>query len=156
MKQFVLVLSVLLSAALSWADVYPKNPDLNLTPGSTCDKPDSYRYPERIPYCNRDVETELKKEIIRDYNHKLGYKIQTRAEYKIDHFIPLCMGGSNHKDNLWPQHRTVYTITDNLEFIACEKMKEGRLTQKRAIELLREAKLNLKRASAIESQINQM
>ncbi|MCE3011237.1 MAG: HNH endonuclease [Proteobacteria bacterium] len=156
MNKFFVVLSVLLSAVISFADVFPTNPDLNLTPGSTCDKPDAYRYPEKVPYCSRDVDTQLKKEVIQDYNQKLGYKIETRAEYKIDHFIPLCMGGSNLKDNLWPQHKSVYTITDNLEFIACEKMKEGRLTQKRAIELLREAKLNLKRASAIESQINQM
>jgi hypothetical protein len=64
------------------------------------------------------------------------------------------MGGSNHQDNLWPQHKTVYVVTDSIEFAACEKMKAGKLNQRLAIDLLREAKLNLNKAKEIERQIN--
>lgn len=145
---------VLFFLNLALADSFPKGPDLNITPGSVCDHADAYRYPEQIAYCERNVESSLKQEIIQEYNEKLGYQIQKRALYKIDHFIPLCMGGSNHQDNLWPQHKSVYTITDGVESAACVKMKLGKLSQRAAIDLLREAKLNLKRAKAIEAQIN--
>jgi hypothetical protein len=137
-----------------YADHFPKGPNLNVTPGSVCDRPSEYRYPEQIAYCERNVDVSLKKEVIQDYNQQLGYQIQTRSQYKIDHFIPLCMGGSNHKDNLWPQHKSVYEITDSIEFKACEKMKAGKLNQRMAIDLLKDAKLNLDKAKDIEAQIN--
>jgi hypothetical protein len=159
MKLFSAVSIVVLSSNLfftnfSYADHFPKGPELSVTPGSICDHPDSYRYPEKIAYCTRNVNGSLKQEVIDEYNTKLGYQILIRSQYKIDHFIPLCMGGSNNKDNLWPQHQTVYAITDNLEFIACEKMKAGRLNQRKAMDLLREAKLNLDKAKDIEAEIN--
>lgn len=153
-RQIISVTVILITTQSVFAENFPKGPNPNLTPGSICDQPDAYRYPEQIAYCDRHVESDLKAEIIQDYNKKLGYQITVRANYKIDHYIPLCMGGSNHKDNLWPQHKTVYEKTDGVEFAACEKMKVGKLTQRAAIELLREAKNNLSRAKSIESQIN--
>src|SRR5262245_45768293 len=102
-----------------------------MTPGSLCDRPDSKRYPEGIPYCSRSVKSELKREIMRDYDAKLGYGITAmdRSAFKIDHYIPLCMGGSNKQDNLWPQHQSVFTVTDPLEALECEKMAKGKLLQ---------------------------
>ncbi len=116
-----------------------------MTPGSTCQHASRYRYPEKIAYCERNVDSSLKREVIRDYHQKLGYKIQTmdRQAFKIDHYIPLCMGGSNSRDNLWPQHRSVFEITDHLEQLLCEKMAEGVLRQAEAIDLIRKAKNNL-------------
>ncbi|NJL24325.1 MAG: hypothetical protein HC902_03545 [Calothrix sp. SM1_5_4] len=133
------------------ASVYPQGPDPRLTPGSYCDRPSEHRYPERIPYCNRNVDRSLKAQVIRDYNEKLGYQIdrRDRSQFKIDHLIPLCAGGSNHSTNLWPQHQTVYTVTDPLEGLACEKMARGRLTQRRAVELLMRAKNNLDEADEV-------
>ncbi len=155
MKSFsIIFFSILSTIHFAFADYYPVGPDPVLTPGSLCDQPDSYRYPEHIPYCKRDVEGELKWAIIHEYNDKLGYSITQRNEYKIDHFIPLCMGGSNHRNNLWPQHKTVYQITDAMEAKACEKMRDGHLSQKHAVELIRAAKLNLEMAPAIEQQID--
>lgn len=132
---------------------FPINPDPNMTPGSYCTRPDSYRYPERIPYCERNVSGGRKRQIIEDYNQKLGYDIKRgdRSSYKIDHLIPLCAGGSNDDNNLWPQHRSVYVITDDLEGLICEKMAAGRLLQKRAIELLMRAKNNLDEAPEIQA-----
>lgn len=130
---------------------YPMGPDLNMTPGSLCTHPDTYRYPEKIAYCERDVDTELKREIFNDYIHKLGYSIDMskRSQFKIDHLIPLCAGGSNERENLWPQHSTVYKQTDEMEAVACEKMAEGRVTQRKAVDMILEAKHDLSKARSI-------
>lgn len=151
----LITLSVLtLSYSLaSFADHYPVAPDENLTPGSLCNTPSEYRYAERIPYCKRDVDSSVKWEVIKEYNAKLGYQIQDRPKYKIDHHIPLCMGGSNNKDNLWPQHESVYQITDQIEHETCEELKSGYMTQKAAVELIREAKRDVKSAKRIQAQL---
>lgn len=122
-----------------------------MTPGSVCKNPSRYRYPEKIAYCERDVHSSLKREIIAEYDRKLGYRIQSmdRQAFKIDHYIPLCMGGSNRPDNLWPQHRSVYEVTDPLEQVLCEKMALGDIRQAQAIDLIRQAKNDLDKASEI-------
>ncbi|MGE0616686.1 MAG: HNH endonuclease signature motif containing protein [Bacteriovoracia bacterium] len=144
--------SLVLLLAQAWVvspsqaeDDFPTSPDLEMTPGSLCERPTEKRYPEGIPYCERNVTTERKRAIIADYDRKLGFHVQemNRQEFKIDHFIPLCMGGSNATDNLWPQHKSVYSITDPLEPILCEKMKAGRLRQAEAVKIIRDAKMNL-------------
>lgn len=126
-----------------------------MTPGSYCTRPNSYRYPERIPYCERNVSGGRKRQIIADYNQKLGYDIKNgdRSAFKIDHLIPLCAGGSNNDDNLWPQHHSVYEVTDQLENLICIKMSEGRLLQARAIELLMRAKHHLDEAPEIQALV---
>lgn len=138
--------------------VYPENPDPKVTPGSFCKHPDQRRYPERIAYCRRDVSKSEKWEVINTYNRVLGYDIkrEDRSQFKIDHLIPLCAGGSNEKDNLWPQHMSVYEITDPLEGVACEKMARGRLLQQRAVELIRRAKMHLDEAPAILEELESL
>lgn len=137
---------------------YPLGPDKSLTPGVFCERPNSYRYPEKIAYCERNVDTSEKMEVIQDYNDKLGYNItrKERPQFKIDHLIPLCAGGSNDKKNLWPQHETVYTKTDPIEAIACQRMSEGKLTQKQAVELIFTAKNDLSKAEAVFEQLQRM
>ncbi len=137
---------------------FPLGPDPRLTPGSYCRNPDTYRYPEKIPYCNRDVDRDEKMQVIEDYNRKLGYRIERRdrPQYKIDHLIPLCAGGSNETDNLWPQHQSVYRHTDAIEGLACEKMSAGKLTQKRAVELIFRAKLHLEEAPEVERALRSL
>ena len=141
--------------SVSLAVSFPASPHSQMTPGSLCESPTEYRYPEQIPYCEREVDSELKWEVIRRYNSQLGYSItpEVRNRFKIDHFIPLCMGGSNNVDNLWPQHESVFSRTDILESTACEKMKEGRLLQRDAVELIRQAKLDTKQVSAVLKRI---
>jgi hypothetical protein len=124
---------------------YPIRPDESLTPGSLCSNPDSKRYPEGIPYCSRSVKSALKHEIMQTYDERLGFGVtrMSRAAFKIDHYIPLCMGGSNNSDNLWPQHEAVYVVTDPLEQEACIKMSKGLLRQADAVVMIKQAKADL-------------
>jgi len=148
---FILTLFAFNAFALS----FPKGPDAKVTPGTLCEKPTSYRYAEQIPYCERDVSSHLKAEIFENYRVELGYTLdpKTRSSYKIDHFIPLCAGGSNEESNLWPQHVSVYTITDPIEFLGCDQLKAGKITQKNLIVLIRKAKLNLAEAPGVLSAL---
>lgn len=156
MKNLLMVLSLVVSSLAFANGDYPTSPDPRLTPGSVCTKPSSHRYPEQINYCERNVESSLKREIMKRYDRELGYNItrMDRMQFKIDHYIPLCMGGSNDETNLWPQHRTVYERTDELEFTLCEKMKEGRLKQSAAIQYIKRAKIHLEEAEAILHEVS--
>jgi hypothetical protein len=130
--------------------IYPIGPAPELTEGSVCKRPTTFRYPEHIAYCERKVSSSAKDRIIDLYNSRLGYHIQNRKiDYKIDHFYPLCAGGSNEADNLWPQHKSVYVLTDPLEQLVCEKMAQGHLQQKDALGLIRKAKLNLSEVARV-------
>ncbi len=137
---------------------YPLNPDPRLTPGSYCEQANSRRYPQRIAYCERNVSKGIKWQVIHTYNRELNFRIERgeRSQYKIDHLIPLCAGGSNRVDNLWPQHQSVYVVTDPLEGLACEKMAAGRLHQRRAVELLMRAKQNLEEAPRILRELESL
>ena len=154
---FSIPLVMTLSVSVWAASIYPENPDARLTPGSYCTQAEEHRYPEKIAYCKRHVSTGAKWAVIEKYNEQ-GFRIENsdRSQFKIDHFIPLGAGGSNKADNLWPQHQTVYEITDPLEGLACEKMAQGRLLQKRAIELIMRAKTHLDEAPSIEATIEAM
>ncbi len=144
MRNLLAALTLFVSTPLFAADTFPTSPDSALTPGSLCKKADKIRYPEQIAYCSRDVKSDRKKQVIQTYESQLGFEImQTgREHFKIDHYFPLCMGGSNESDNLWPQHESVYKYTDPLEPIICQKMAEGKLKQAEAIEIIRKAKAN--------------
>jgi hypothetical protein len=134
---------------------YPLGPDPQMTPGSVCPRPNYYRYPEHVGYCNRNVDRGVKNQIIRMYEQKFGYDIKSRrGQFKIDHLIPLCAGGSNEMNNLWPQHKSVYDITDPMEPLICEKMAEGRLKQAKAIEMIHRAKNNLDQVPAVMAELN--
>jgi len=155
-----LALTALLLSLVSFqtalADNFPKGPVEQMTPGALCSHPDSYRYPEKVPYCSRNVSSDLKARVIEDYDRRFGFKIgqMPRSQFKIDHYIPLCMGGANEAANLWPQHQSVYTITDPLEEALCGKMAEGRLQQKEAVELIKEAKNHLDEVPGILAKVH--
>ena len=154
----LLVLLVMSSKLFAFGNNFPTRPDNRLTPGKLCDRPTSYRYPEHIAYCERDVTTDTKEALINLYDSKLGFNIHTmdRAEFKIDHFIPLCVGGSNDSVNLWPQHKSVYEITDPVEPLVCQRMLEGKLSQAEAIKLIVLAKTNLNMVSQVMKQLGRM
>lgn len=126
------------------AQGFPIRPDPRLTTGSLCTTPTSYRFAERIPYCERDVSSETKDLVFKNYA-KLGYKFKPgeRSSYKIDHFIPLCFGGSNHPNNLWPQHVSVFTVTDPIESVGCDKLRDNKIKQKELISIIRAVKNDL-------------
>ena len=37
------------------AGAFPIGPNESVTPGKVCDRPDTYRYPEHIAYCEREI-----------------------------------------------------------------------------------------------------
>ena len=154
---FALLLTATITLGANAAD-FPQGPELSITPGKLCDRPSANRYPEKIPYCERDVSYETKEILMKEYDQKFNYKISTlpRIDIKIDHMIPLCAGGSNDISNLWPQHKSVYAITDPIEPIVCAKMAQGRLKQKDAVSLIIEAKTHLDRASKILQYLNRL
>lgn len=130
---------------------FPRTPHLEMTPGSRCDHPDTYRYGEKVPYCERDVKSHRKAAIFVRYDSELGYATRSisRGQFKIDHHIPLCMGGSNEDNNLWPQHSSVYELTDPAEGYLCERMAEGSMRQFDAIKVIQEIKQSPERAAQI-------
>lgn len=147
MKQLflgLLLISTSLLAAPVFKAEFPQGPDTSLTPGALCDRPDSYRYPEKIAYCNREVDTMLKNDVFREYRHN-GYrlKLNNRSDYKIDHLIPLCAGGSNRETNLWPQHISIFKVTDPIESLGCEKLKIAKIKQAQLVKLIIATKRDL-------------
>lgn len=153
--KFMLLLALVSYSA--FALDYPMGPDARLTTGSLCDRPTEYRYAEHIAYCERDVATATKNEIFVAYR-RLGYLLpsNTRADYKIDHYIPLCMGGANNTNNLWPQHVTIYTQTDSLEEAICEKMKDGRMDQAAGVKLIKAVKNDLRLLPQAFAQLSRL
>lgn len=137
--------------AYSYGPNFPSGPDQTLTPGRLCDRPVRYRYPENIAYCARDVSYETKEILIKKYDEQLGFHIQSmnRSDFKIDHLIPLCAGGSNDSSNLWPQHKSIYETTDVLEPLLCEKMAQGKLQQADAVKLIIKAKSDPSQVSLV-------
>lgn len=140
---------VLSFSALTYS--YPLVPRQDLTYGQLCTErsPDfrSYRYAERIPYCERNVTVEQKNMI---YNQ---YRIPTncRNRYTIDHFIPLSIGGDNSDANLWPEHKIVKATRPRLEQELFEALSGSRITQKQAVELIVREKTKLQRNQFIVS-----
>lgn len=140
----MLFLVTLLSSFSQALLPYPTSPDARLTVGSLCDQAVEYRYPERIKYCGRDVSTHEKDLVIQAYQRTAGYPILQvgRDKFKIDHYVPLCMGGSNNMNNLWPQHQSIYVYTDPLEALGCQKLSLGKIKQAAVIALIFQAKKN--------------
>lgn len=137
---------------------YPSSPDLRLTPGSLCNRPDEYRYPENVPYCQRDVSDTTKRYIYNSYRRHLKYGLNPgkKSDYKIDHFIPLCAGGSNHEDNLWPQHVSIYLVTDPIDEVGCVKLSEGRIKQKELVKIIKRVKANPSEAGYFLKQLKRL
>lgn len=154
----LLTLSLITATSLAYGPNFPSSPNPVLTPGKLCDRPSGFRYPEQIAYCERDVTYETKEYLIKNYDQKLGFHIQTmnRLDFKIDHFIPLCAGGSNDPVNLWPQHKSIYEITDPVEPLLCQKMLEGKLSQADAVKLIMRAKRDLKQVPLVLKTLNSL
>lgn len=158
MKTLKLLLSICVVSS-SWlaqaGQSFPDGPHAEVTPGELCNNPDSYRYPEKIPYCKRSVDTELKWAIIDNYDERFGYDIRPRrADFKIDHYIPLCMGGANSEENLWPQHKSVYEKTDQLEEKLCRLMSMGRMLQDEAVVKIKTVKNDLTMVKEITEEVD--
>ena len=153
-----LIFGFLIFTVQAWGATFPTGPDLRVTPGSLCNagRP---RHPQGITYCDRNVSTDTKWEIIDEYNNLgLGYDINSsnRSNYKIDHFYPLCIGGSNEKNNLWPQHRTISAQTDDIEQLTCDLVGQGKLKQQDALNYVIRAKTHLDEAAGITQTLRRL
>lgn len=133
-------------------------PDPEQTPGELCQNPDEYRYPERIPYCERNVSKGKKSKIIKVYEEMFDFSVAKlgRENFKIDHLIPLCAGGSNDDTNLWPQYKIVFEDTDPAEGLICEKMAAGLLLQKDAVAMVLDMKHYRKSSKQILEMLNSL
>lgn len=144
MKLMIAIFLILSSLNTFAGRAYPRIPEPTLTPGSLCTTPVSYRYPEQIPYCDRTMNS-FGKELVFIAYRDFGYSLSgERNQYKVDHYIPLCAGGSNEMTNLWPQYYTISKITDPLETLGCEVLAKGKISQKDLIEIIKAAKQNVK------------
>ena len=147
---------VLIQSAMGFAQAnerYPLQAHPEVTPGKYCQRPTSYRYRERVPICKRSVSTATKRAVMQMYDERFGYETtrMPRGQFKIDHLIPLCMGGDNSPENLWPQHQVVFLQTDPVEQESCERLAKGEISHREAIEAVLSAKRAVHRAF-LESQ----
>lgn len=144
MNYLVGILTWILALSVSFAavELKPEHPDPQATPGELCDPQDQdfskYRYKQRIPYCSRNVSSALKDAIYRYYN----IPEKNRRHYTVDHFIPLSIGGNNSPKNLWPEHRKIKELRIDLETQVYEAVRDGRMTQEQAIQVVIDAKMN--------------
>lgn len=158
MKNILWLLLVVTNISLAQGNrEYPMAPNAKLTPGELCTHPDRYRYPENIAYCERAVEYE-EKEIIFEAYRRLGFRLNTanRSSYKIDHYIPLCAGGSNNKENLWPQHISLANMTDALEALGCSKMALGKLSQANFVKIIKRVKNDVRLAPEVTRELSRL
>ena len=111
-------------------------PDFAYTPGRLCTAQDpdfeEYRYPEHIPYCQRHVTAQMKKDIAAHY----GVPESDWGKYEFDHLIPLAIGGDSYIDNIWPEPRDAAGGAgdkDKLEQQLYLQLKAGTITQADAV-----------------------
>lgn len=113
-------------------------PDFSFTPGNLCTPTDpnfkEYRYPEHIPYCQRNVTQQMKQTVADHY----GVPQSDWSGFEFDHLIPLAIGGDSSIDNLWPQPHVVGAPDgsegkDKLENDLYLQMKAGTITQAEAV-----------------------
>lgn len=136
---------------------FPVTPNSEMTPGKLCTH-GTTRYAQQITYCERNVSSGEKNAIIADYDQELGFKIRSmnRMDFKIDHFIPLSIGGSNDVENLWPQHKSVYAYSDKLELLLFQAMEADKIKQMDAIRVIKECKTELTKCSGLEAYVENL
>lgn len=84
----------------------------------------AYGYTARV----RDVSEATKRAIYAAYGIERHYP----GEYEIDHLIPLDIGGSNARANLWPQPAPAYHVKDRLEARLGREVCAGRVSLRAA------------------------
>lgn len=117
-----LVLSLVIAFAL----------DPHLTPGALCSTTDrdfDHMAAGGFAVCHRSVSTSKKHRVLARY----GVPWAVRAHYEVDHLVPLCAGGSNAVQNLWPEPVEDAARKDRLENAVCARLRRGTTTQREAV-----------------------
>jgi len=114
-------LLAIMSIPLAWAQDFPLRPDDTLTPGAVAstDSSDVCGIVNGLSYSKRHRHTsvELKREVYAEYHVEAAGR-----EFEIDHRVPLCLGGADVRENLWPQEgwqHPNYHDNDFLEETVC-------------------------------------
>lgn len=133
MKSILLGL-ILISSFTVQTQAYPLVPNPKWAQGHLCDRsnPDyeTDRYSQKIPYCRRNVESDLKQKLYDLYN----IPENCRNRFTIDHIIPLSIGGDNSPENLWPEHKNVKATRPMLEEEIFGEVRDGRMSQEEAVQ----------------------
>ena len=95
----VLLLALALSAPVMAGSKYPHLPSPTLTPGAVASTDTALVCEKDYPARSRNVTNTTKNKVYA--LHKVD-KAQCIKGCKIDHLIPLSIGGSNDMTNLWP------------------------------------------------------
>ena len=112
-------------------------PRVELTPGEVLDTPLKTICVPGYTKTVRNVPEKKKREVFTRY----GVVKTPSYKYEVDHFIPLCLGGSNDIKNLWPQP---YQLTwsalkkDKLEWKLCRMICSGEISVEEAREAITE------------------
>ena len=110
--------------------VQPPAPEGSLCPAGS---PDHGYTIQGVAYCQRRVPGKLRASIFARYGIPRG----RWHLYELDHVIPLCLGGGNGPENLWPELWVHAKRKDVLESRLCRALKAGKMTQAAAVVELR-------------------
>lgn len=108
----VALVLLLCVSTLAQADM----PNASLTPGAVAETDSrivcAYGYASehrKVPYAERDA-------VYREYGIPRGTRYASpRRGYRIDHLVPLELGGANTMRNLWPQRYADSKVKDRVE-----------------------------------------
>lgn len=125
----------------SFSNVFAQvqSPQAGMTPGVLCSASDlnfqGFDYPEKIARCVRNVGIDIKIQVAQRYGNipRSSWHL-----YEFDHLIPLCAGGSDDINNLWPQPMDQARKKDALEINICTAMKQGKINQVQAVQKIHE------------------
>jgi len=133
-RVFAVCFCVLLQLAAFNASAFV-HPDKTHTPGVLCTSSDpdfeSFAYSAHVAKCTRNIMDDEKVQVSDWYG---GIPKSDWPKYEFDHLIPLCAGGSNSPQNLWPQPIDEAKLKDRVEDEVCRGLREGTLTQEQAVE----------------------
>jgi hypothetical protein len=100
-------------------------PDPRLTPGDvlpvTAAQVSVPGYSSKV----RNVPVAEKRDVYAEY--RIAYP-QPAGAYECDHFIPLCLGGSNAIANLWPEPSPEFHWKDGLEVYLWNEVRRGHVS----------------------------